>query len=187
MTLNVWKVAGFISIIMMLFSGSVLANEEPVYLFYMQGAQSSITEGTNGTYALIVHDVIPYTSVRLSEADTRLLDSESLVGNITIPLSTAIVLGSPEDETTLLVQMQNMNYSKEANTLTADLVTQDYYDGSLLSDFAEVQDEKLIGEYALTRIFMEYDSPVPLNDNNKWADCLMCIYCLGLCRHCLSC
>lgn len=115
------------------FTGICVADEAPSYVAYIQGGESSITNGSDGTFAITVKDIVPYFHIAGGEK-SRLIPVE-LLTNMTYPMNAALVLSGADNETTVMVQVANVSLTDRNNILTLQADPLEYYEGERLKSF----------------------------------------------------
>ena len=59
--MNHHVLVGFICLFLLIsLAGLCIADESPGYMVYVQGGESSITNGSGGVYMMTVKDIVPY-------------------------------------------------------------------------------------------------------------------------------
>lgn len=160
---------GFIcSFLLISLAGFCIADEVPRYLVYVQGGESSITNGTDGAYEITMKDITPYFHIT-DEKKSNLVPIEVL-SNLTYPMNAALVLSSVDNETTVLVQVANMSLSDGNKVLTFQTEPLEFYEGKLLKSFNEnKQDYTLPNEqFARAAVYLESVKAAPENDAHCW-------------------
>ena len=125
---------GFISLFLLVsLAGYCVADKAPTYVIYVQGGESSITNGTNGAYVITVNDIVPYFHVTDGEKSV-LLPIKSL-RILTCPMSAALALSGTGNETTTLVQVANVSLSEGNKILTLQVNPLKFYEGEVFKSF----------------------------------------------------
>ena len=153
------------SILLGSLAGFCVADEAPSYLVYVQGGESSITNGSDGAYVITVKDIIPY--VHIADGEKSSLKLVERLTNLTYPMNAALVLSGADNETTVMVQVANVSLSDENKILTLQVDPLKYYEGERLNSFNDrKQSIKAVNGLRFTRtgVYFEVVKESPAND-----------------------
>jgi hypothetical protein len=157
MDMNHFLSLGFISLFLLIsLTGICIADEAPGYLVYIQGGETSIAKGSDGAYMITVKDIVPYFYITDGE-QSRLLPVE-LLNRLTYPRNAALILSGADNETTVMVQVENMSQSDENRVLTLQAGPLEYYEGERLTSFYDKSQEIngfIDGQFARLGVYVE--------------------------------
>ncbi len=148
-------------------AGVCMADDVPPYLVYIQGGQSTVTEGTDGSYEIEVNDIIPY--FHISDGIQGSLIPVEYLSGLSYPLNGAIVFTGAKNESTSMISVSNLSLSDGTMVLTLHAEPLEFYEGSLLASFAHekrVLDGSIQTENTSTRIFFEQSKKFPVNEDD---------------------
>jgi len=111
-----------------------MAEETPSSILYVQGGGSTITNGQNGSSMMTVKDIIPYYHVPMGNM-SYLMPIQTLPG-FSYPFNVAIILSGYEKESTSIVTVENLSLSDKNKTLTLQIKSLEFNEGSGLKTFA---------------------------------------------------
>lgn len=142
-----------LSVITSLTSGE----DTPVSLITVSANESTVSSEGNGTYLVQLNGVNPNATV----SDTNRTITTSLEKVIPKDPCTAVIVlsGSEGKETAWLGQVSNPIYSSDNVTMVWTIISQRYYDGTVLKKFQENATEIQQGEYNATSLYLEYAIP----------------------------
>ncbi len=164
---------GFISILLLIsLAGFCVADTAPSITAYVQGGESSITDGINGTYVITVKDVTPYFHISQGEKSS-LIPVRSL-RNPTYPMSAALVLSNTDNETNTLVQVVNVSLSDGNKILSLQVNPLEYYEGERFKSFNSNSKglETLVNsQFTKAAIYFEIEGAPPVNVPEGYCDC----------------
>lgn len=147
-------------------TGCVLA-ENPVGLVSLSGNSSVITMEANDTYILTVNEVESNATIFDSLGNTTTVPLQKVLPADT--MSALIFLSSQYGEKRVsLVKIMEPVYSAENQTFLCKITPQRYYEGTLLSEYANTSGEIEPSTNALTHIVME--SPVKISENGYFSE-----------------
>ena len=141
-----------------------MADEVPSYLGYVQGGESTITDGTNGTSVITVNDLIPY--FHLADGNKSSLIPVERLTNMTNPMNAAMVFSGAENETTFMVEVSNLSLSDGNKVLTLHVKPLEFHEGELLKSFTSKKNELntiKTGKSGNVGIYIEITSVIPSN------------------------
>ena len=151
----------FLAVICSGIAGCVLA-ENPLGLVSLSGNSSVITMEANDTYILTVSEVESNATILDPLGNTTIVSLQKVLPADT--MSALIFLSSQSgEETVSLVKIMDPVYSAENQTFLCRITPQRYYEGTLLSKYANTSREIEPGTNAFTHIVME--SPVKISEN----------------------
>ena len=170
---------GFILLTLLIFSiGFCIADEPSPIITNIQGGESIIANGTDGTMMITIHDIIPYFYM----ADGRIssLVPVDLLTYMAYPTNAAITLSSADDESVSMIEVSNLSFSKEDSQLTLHVRPIEFYEGEALKPYI---DEELVRAIELTSksdsttIYLEIIKATPDNFINciGWKGPLPCV------------
>lgn len=157
-------------------TGFCIAAESPGYVIYVQGGDTTITNGSDGMMELTVRDIIPYLS--LANDEKRLLLPIDRLTNEPYPVNAALVYSGGDSERREMVEVSNLSLSDESRTLSFQVKPLEFYEGNELKSFAtsKNQESQEIKEgetnYAGIGIYLEMTGQIP---ENKYPNPLVCI------------
>jgi hypothetical protein len=155
---------GLISFILMVsLAGTCLAEDTPGYLLYLQGGESSVTNGSDGAQVVTIKDIIPYLYQK-AENSGFLIPATQLV-NTTTPLKAALIRSGTGNESVSLVEISNLSLSEKELTLTLKVGSPIFYEGELLKPFASESTglvTEISGVYT-TGLYLEISGKTPDN------------------------
>lgn len=164
---------GFISILLLIsLAGFCVADTAPSITAYVQGGESSIIDGINGTYVITVKDVTPYFHISQGEKSS-LIPVRSL-RNPTYPMSAALVLSNTDNETNTLVQVVNVSLSDGNKILSLQVNPLEYYEGERFKSFNNNSKglETLVNsQFTKAAIYFEIEGAPPVNVPEGYCDC----------------
>lgn len=164
---------GFICFLLPVFlAGICMADEVPGSLMYIQGGESSITEGFDGEKLITVQDIIPY--LQLSVGNKNYLELVSKLSGITYPLNAAIVVSGCDKESVSLVEIFNLSLSDENKSLLLQVKPLEFYEGSVLKTFegeTSGLDTIDVGNCSQTGVYIEVLGSAAENENDVWGPC----------------
>ena len=167
MYMNRRLLLGFIgSILLISLAGICVADDAPSYQVYIQGGESSITNGSDEAYIITVKDITPYFHIADNE-ESNLIPVERL-NNQASSLNAALVLAGDSDESVFMVRVINMSLSDGNKILTLKVEPLEYYDGVLLNLFNQKKQEiDLISDnlFIHTGVYLESMGEPLKNDN----------------------
>lgn len=156
-----------------LLPGACMAADSSGFVVYIQGGNSSLSEGSNGSSLLTVEDIVPY--YYYSIANTSVLRPIDLFSRNDAPFTGAIVFSRTDGETVSLVEVANLSLSDGNRTLTVRVKPLEYYDGttleSIVHDTTSLDTVKM-ENVVQTGIYIEMKKPVP--ENMRLSNC--CYY-----------
>ena len=142
-----------------------MADEAPSYVAYIQGGESSITNGSSdGAYVITVKDIIPY--LYLADGNISYLIPVEKLTNGTYPMNAAVVFSGTDDDTVSMGEVSNLSLSDGNSVLTLQVNPQKNYDGEVLKSFTyENIEVDLVKENTIKRtgIYLEMKLEVPEN------------------------
>ena len=163
--MNRFLSVGFIcSLLLVSLAGVCVADEAPSYLGYIQGGESSITNGSDGVTAIAVKDIVPYFN--LADGEKNSLISVEFLTNLTYPMSAALILSDADNETIFMVQVVNMSMLDENNGIVFEVKPLLYYEGKHLKVFNEKRkalNSLFETQHARFAMYLEIDEKVPTN------------------------
>lgn len=123
----------------------------------VSGNNSHISEVGNGSYQVILDQVNPNATVIISNKTVGIPLKDVLPETI----CTAAILPFETDgnQTVFMVQASEPLYSAENQTISWTITPQQYYDGTLLTEYRENQSELQPGDYATTVVYLECAIP----------------------------
>lgn len=151
-------------LLMILFTGVCMADEAPSSLVYVQGGESTITDGSDGMYVLTVQDVIPY--IHVTDGVRSHLEPVQLLPVFTYPINAALVLSGADGESVSLLKISNATTLKDKKELTLKVTPLQYYDGQMLKSFANESkgiDTFKDGKHNETAIYFEMNQKPLVN------------------------
>jgi hypothetical protein len=113
--------------------GVSIADETPSYVAYIQGGETSITDGTDEIIELTVKDIVP--NLYVSEKDYGILVPIDILNTLTYPVSAVLLFSSTEDESTSLVEILNLSLIGENKDFTIKVKPLEFYEGERLKSF----------------------------------------------------
>jgi len=165
------------SLLLVALVGLCIADEAPSYLVYVQGGESSITNGSDGATVITVKDIVPYLHIGDKEK-SGLIPVERLA-NLMNPMSAALVFSGVDNETTFMVQVSNLSLSDGNTVLTLQVEPLPYYDGDRLASFTRKGLKTLVeSQYTNSAIYLEITGTP--SDNDDWCD--DCYFIICWCR-----
>lgn len=189
--MNRYASLGFIfSLLLVLLAGICIADEVPGSVMYIQGKESSITEGSDGEMMVTVQDIVPY--FHISVGDKNYLEPVSELSGIMYPLNAAIVFSGADDESVSLVEISNLSVSDENKSLMLLVKPLLFYEGSVLKTFEGEKsglDTSAVGNCSQTGVYIEVLGSAAENvddcgecDNTGHKNC--CVVLIGNTRVC---
>ncbi len=157
-------------------TGFCIAAESPGYVVYVQGGDTTITNGSDGMMELTVKDIIPYLS--LANDEKRLLLPIDRLTNETYPVNAALLFSSGDAERGEIVEVSNLSLSDEFQTLTLQVKPLDFYEGNELKSFATSKNQESQGtiegetNYEGVGIYLEISGPIPENTYPNPLNCI---------------
>lgn len=110
--MNGYVSLGFISLLLLiLFAGVCIAEDAPGSVVYIQGGESIITHGSDGTYILNVQDVIPY--IHVSDGVRSHLESVGFLPIFSYPINAAVVFSGADGESGSMLKISNVTVYKK--------------------------------------------------------------------------
>lgn len=171
--MNRYVSLGFIfSLLLVLLAGICIADEVPGSMMYIQGGESSITEGLDGEKLITVQDIVPY--LQLSVGNKNYLEPVSEFSGITYPLNAAIVVSGCDKESVSLVEIFNLSLSDENKSLQLQVKPLEFYEGSVLKTFENETsglDTLAVGNCSQTGVYIEVLGSTAENMNDVWGEC----------------
>ena len=122
-------------LLMIFFSGVCMADEAPSSVVYVQGGESTLTNGSDGMYVLTVQDVVPY--IHVADGVRSHLEPVQLLPVFTYPINAALVLSDADGESVSLLKISNVTTLKDKKELTLKVSPLQYYEGQMLQSFAK--------------------------------------------------
>ena len=163
--MNYYLTFGFIcSLLLVSLAGVTMATESPGYTLYIQGGESSITNGTDGMMLITVKDVVPY--FHITDGNRSLLLPIEGLTNITYPLNTAAVFSGADGDYISLVEVSNLSLSEENKSLILQVKPLEFYEGTVLKSFANEKNELPLGKtgkFSSFGIYIETTQLPPAN------------------------
>jgi hypothetical protein len=141
-----------------------MATEFPGYVLYIQGGESSITNGTDGMTVITVKEVVPY--FHITDGNKSILLPVEGLTNITNPLNTAVVFSDADSDYISLVEVSDLSLSEGNTSLILQVKPLEFYDGKMLRGFANEKNELPIGKTSNFKsfgIYMETTQLPPAN------------------------
>ena len=124
----------FISLVILIsLGGGTLADEQPVYVMYIQGGENSITSEADGAVSLTIRDIIPYANIIHGERNTLIPVEISVVNRL--PAPAAVVLNEGRNESVTFVAISDLSLSEGNTTLTILASPEKFYEGEALRSF----------------------------------------------------
>ncbi|MFH0967336.1 MAG: hypothetical protein V1862_06595 [Methanobacteriota archaeon] len=160
--MSIWLLGAFLTTFLL--SGVCMADEAPGYQIYLQGSDSTLTEGANNMTVLTINDTIPYAVYLLNKSFVRPIDT--ILPTINGSINAAIVISGVDGETTSIVQVSNPVYSAGTNVLMLDVEPLTYYEGTVLKNFSDEEQNMTpdkIGKVVMTRVYLENHQKAPEN------------------------
>jgi len=171
MHMNRYLSLGFIcSLLLISLAGFCVAEEAPSYLIYVQGGESSITDGTDGAYEITVKNIVPYFYITNGEKSS--LIPVVLLPNMTYPMNAALVFSGEGNETTFMVQVAYVSLSDGNKILTLQADHLEYYEGEMLKSFNDKREDFNVfndGRFISAGVYLESEQ-LPTS-NNDGEDC----------------
>jgi hypothetical protein len=149
---------------MILFTGICMADEAPSSVVYVQGGESTFTNGSDGMYVLTVQDVIPY--IHVTDGVRSHLEPVQLLPVFTYPINAALVLPDADGESVSLLMISNATILKDKKELTLKISPLQYYDGQMLKSFVNESkgiDTLMDGKHNQTAIYLEMNQKPLVN------------------------
>lgn len=139
-TMNRYISLGFMcSLLLVSLVGICMATDLPSYAAYVQGGQSTITNGSDGMTVITVKDIIPY--FHITDGNQSNLMPVEILPRYHSPLNTAIKFSGVDNESVSLISVSNLSYSDENKTLTLQVKPLEFYEGPVLKTFANEKTE----------------------------------------------
>ena len=153
-------------------AGVCIAEDIPGSVVYLQGGESSITNGSDGMPVVTVQDLVQY--VHVTDGKKSILIPVQQLTNMTAPMNAALVLSGEDKESTFVVEVSNLSLSDGNNTLTLQVNPLEFYEGSVLKSFSNVSHDWTAEKqerYPQSGIYLEWSIPVPKNKYCYSCDC----------------
>ena len=128
-------------------------------------------KGVNNS-VLTIEDTNPY-AVYIADK-SFLKPTEEGISTINGSLNAAIVRNEENSQSISIVTVSNPVYSKNNNELTLEVKPLTFYDGTILKNFADKNQDltsETTGKVTLTRVFLEINQKAPENCVPEWGDC----------------
>ena len=140
-----------------------MAAESPIYVAYIQGGESTITNGSSGMDLITVKDVVPY--FHIADGNWSSLVSIKQLSNITYPLHAAFIFSDNNGENSSIIEISNLSLSYEMKALTLQITPQKYYEGEVLKSFSKNVglDILNVSKFSSTGIYLELIGNPPQN------------------------
>lgn len=137
---------------------SVYSEETAESRIEISGDSSAIAEDASGTFLFTLDNVNQNATVFNANQSSKMVSLDKIIPSENCDAA-LVVTGSEGNETVYLVQVSNPVYSVDNKTLSSSVLPEKYYDGTLLKEYAENQSEIQSGEFAKTKVFLEYNIP----------------------------
>ena len=146
--------------LVMLISLSVIcfADDSPSIVLFTQGGESSISDGSDGTYVVNVKEVVPY-SYFADGPVSHLITVEKLL-NLSYPIKAAFGFKNADGDSSSLVEISNISLTDENKNLELQIKPLTFYDGNALSNYENDFDWKNNTEVTSTDIGIYMELPV---------------------------
>jgi hypothetical protein len=172
--MNYCRQLGILCLLVLVFCSEFCsAAESPSAVIYIQGSESTITNGSNGMM-ITVKDVVPYFHIT-DGVESKLVPVESLT-DISYPLNAVVTLFNAENKRKSIIQVSNLSLSDENKVLTLNVNPLEFYDGEMLKSLVNGQtplSDDNIGECNRADIYLEAVWEAPSNALN----CIPCFCC----------
>jgi hypothetical protein len=146
-----------------------LAENSPSIVLYVQGGETTISNGSDGTYNVDVKEVVPY-SYFADGPVSHLIMVEKLI-NLPYPLKAALDFTNSDGESSSIVDISNISYSGKDNNLILRIKPIPFYDGVVLSNYKNDFDWKNNTEVTSTDIGIYMELPLkPSVDSTGQSD-----------------
>lgn len=141
------------------------ADEAPGYFVYVQGGDSSITNGSDGMTEITVKDII--ANFYIANGMKSILHPVERLTKLRYPLDAAMVFSGADNESVSMVTISNLSLSEGDTVLTLQVTPMKYYEGEVLKSFTGEKgrlDMTNVGEVLSTGIYMEMKGIAPENE-----------------------
>ena len=159
-----------------------MADEAPGYVVYVQGGESTITEGPDGEMTITVQDVIPF--VHIANEEKNRLNPVEILSGYTYPLDAALVFSGSDGESAFLVTISNLSLSNDDTILMLQVTPEEFYEGELLNSFVrETKGSDLLTQSGTisTGIYIEKNAGKAENSRCSGDDIISYQICYGCC------
>ena len=163
----------FCSLFLISLVGVCIAVETSSSVIYIQGGESSVTNGSDGML-ISVKDVIPFIDISTGDENHLYLVKE--LANMSYPVKAAVVFKGSDTESTSMITVTNVSLSDKNKILTLQVNPLEFYEGEVLKSFASNQmtlSGNKSGKNNTISIYLEPSSVVPSNGG----DCNPCLCC----------
>ncbi|PWR76220.1 hypothetical protein ACKUB1_14210 [Methanospirillum stamsii] len=157
-------------------TGTCFAADSPGYLATLTGGESQIVNGTDGMMVITLDN--PDQKVNITKEDNTSQISVGLLKYAVLPIDAITIFSSPEMKTASIVKIENLSISDNNDNLTLKVKPLDYYDGEVLTSYAQDTvnlkelDEKLFNS---TGLYLEMINNIPENFHNSISPLEKCI------------
>lgn len=150
-------------LIIVLLSGISIGEETPGYLVLIQGEKSTLHDGLNGL-VLNIEDTYPYVAYL---TDTSFLKPiNNTITTINSSGYAAIVRDGENTQDISMVSLSNPVYSDDTKELSFSVKPLEFYDGTILRNFAE-KNQNMTSDntenVTMTRVYLEIHQEIPDN------------------------
>lgn len=163
-------------IVLVSLAGIGSAAESFSSLAFLQAGESTITNGTDDMMVITVHAVDPQMNVTRNGNITQV--PPQFLQYTNRPSNAVLVFPHEEMTSVSIVSIANLSFSDDNTTLTLQVQPLDYYDGGILSSYAEGQmnlhqfPQKTSNE---TRLYVEIKKYPPENGWTSGSGCNICV------------
>lgn len=167
-------------LIMMVFllslAGTCTAADSYGYLASLNGGKSTIVNDTRDMMIITVQNPDPYVNITKEDNTTSI--SDDLLQYAALPINAVVVFSTPETKSVSLVKIENLSISDNNDNLTLLVKPLDYYDGEILTPYAQ----DTVNLYELDKktfnnagLYLEMTKNIPENSFDSEPTCENCI------------
>lgn len=179
--MNCFNIMKLFTIILLVFLvGFCNADETPMFLAEVQGGLGTIVSEEDGRFAVTIENYDRYFNT--TDGNSTFSMPVEHLSTVLWPSYAAITFADENGESVSLVTVENLSLSEEENTLKLQVTPVSFYEGELLTAFAEdidgldsIQNQS----FESTKVYFEITRQIPENEQlccpgNHWLETDRC-------------